>query len=73
MRRGVMERIAKLLPQCQVVVFEDYDKELLILRSLKARFALATKHNIPTVVDPKRRNFLAYKNVTLLAEPQRTA
>jgi len=26
---------------------------------------LASKNNIPTVVDPKKRNFLAYKNVTL--------
>lgn len=61
----LMQRIEKLLPSCHVVIFEDYDKgvlnELIIARTV----ALANKNKIPTVVDPKKRNFLSYKGVTL--------
>ena len=58
-------RIEKLLPASDVVIFEDYDKGVitptLIARSVK----LANEQGIPTVVDPKKRNFLYYENVTL--------
>jgi rfaE bifunctional protein kinase chain/domain len=62
---AMMERISKLLPQCQVVIFEDYDKGAINPSIIEKTVALAIKHNIPTVVDPKKRNFLSYKNVTL--------
>jgi D-glycero-beta-D-manno-heptose-7-phosphate kinase len=59
------DRIQKLLPQCQVVVFEDYDKGVLTASLIEKTIALAKQKSIPTVVDPKKRNFLAYKGVTL--------
>lgn len=58
-------RIEKLLPSCQVVIFEDYDKGVLNASIIEKTVALANKNKIPTVVDPKKRNFLAYKGVTL--------
>jgi D-glycero-beta-D-manno-heptose-7-phosphate kinase len=61
----LLERIEKLLPQCHVVVFEDYDKGVLNAPLIEKTVALAKKKNIPTVVDPKKRNFLSYKDVTL--------
>ncbi len=61
----LMERIEKLLPTCQVIVFEDYDKGVLNASLIEKTVALAKKNNIPTVVDPKKRNFLAYKEVSL--------
>ena len=61
----IMERIEKLLPLCQVVIFEDYDKGVLNDAIIEKTVQLATKNNIPTVVDPKKRNFLSYKGVTL--------
>ena len=63
--KAIIERIEKLLPQCDVVVFEDYDKGVLNPRIIEMTVQLAQRHKIPTVVDPKKRNFLAYKNVTL--------
>ncbi|HMI65449.1 MAG TPA: bifunctional ADP-heptose synthase [Cyclobacteriaceae bacterium] len=63
--KEILERIQKVLPQCQVVIFEDYDKGVLNPRIIEAAVQLAHQHKIPTVVDPKKRNFLAYKNVTL--------
>lgn len=58
-------RIEKLLPQCDVVIFEDYDKGVLSAALIEKAIDLALKLNIPTVVDPKKRNFLAYQRVTL--------
>ncbi len=58
-------RIKKLLPSCDVVIFEDYDKGA-ITPSLIAQTVLwAKEKGIPTVVDPKKRNFLHYRGVTL--------
>jgi rfaE bifunctional protein kinase chain/domain len=63
--KEILARIQKVLPQCHVVIFEDYDKGVLNPRIIEAAVQLAHHHKIPTVVDPKKRNFLAYKNVTL--------
>ncbi|MBI3219595.1 MAG: D-glycero-beta-D-manno-heptose-7-phosphate kinase [Bacteroidetes bacterium] len=59
------KRIEKLLPQSDVVIFEDYDKGVLSAALIEKAIDLALKLNIPTVVDPKKRNFLAYQRVTL--------
>lgn len=59
------KRIEKLLPQSDVVIFEDYDKGVLSAELIEKTVDLALKLNIPTVVDPKKRNFLAYQRVTL--------
>lgn len=61
----LLKKIGELLPQCQVVIFEDYDKGVLNAEIIGKTVEWAEKKNIPTVVDPKKRNFLAYKNVTL--------
>ncbi len=61
----LLERIQKLLPDCDVVIFEDYDKGVINLSLIKKTVELARNRNIPTVVDPKKRNFLSYTGVTL--------
>jgi len=61
----LLSKIEKLLPQCQVVVFEDYDKGVLSASLIDNVVQTANRLKIPTVVDPKKRNFLAYRNVTL--------
>jgi rfaE bifunctional protein kinase chain/domain len=61
----LLERIEKLMPASHVVVFEDYDKGVLNPSIIEKTIALAKRRNIPTIVDPKKRNFLAYKGVTL--------
>lgn len=61
----LLKKIGELLPQCQVVIFEDYDKGVLNAEIIGKTVEWAEKKNVPTVVDPKKRNFLAYKNVTL--------
>jgi rfaE bifunctional protein kinase chain/domain len=61
----LLTRIEKLLPACNVVIFEDYDKGVLNANLIAKAVQLAQAHKIPTVVDPKKRNFLAYNKVSL--------
>jgi len=62
---ALIEKIKKLLPSSQVVIFEDYDNGTITPRIIEETVKLASAMNIPTVVDPKKRNFLHYRNVTL--------
>lgn len=48
-----------------VVIFEDYDKGVLTPRVIEALVAAAGAAGIPTTVDPKFRQFHAYRGVTL--------
>jgi D-glycero-beta-D-manno-heptose-7-phosphate kinase len=48
-----------------VIIFQDYDKGIISEELIKMVVDLANKKNIPIAVDPKKRNFKAYKGVTL--------
>jgi rfaE bifunctional protein kinase chain/domain len=61
----MMQAITNLLPQADVVIFQDYDKGVLDARRIASTVQLAEKNHIPTVVDPKKRNFLHYQQATL--------
>jgi rfaE bifunctional protein kinase chain/domain len=47
------------------IIFQDYDKGALTPHSIKSITDLANSMNIPTLVDPKKRNFANYQGVTL--------
>lgn len=47
------------------IIFEDYDKGNITPTIIDFVTKTAKDKNIPTLVDPKKRNFCAYKNVTL--------
>lgn len=51
--------------QVNAIIFEDYDKGCITPEIIKSVVDFANKSNIPTLVDPKKRNFSEYKNVTL--------
>ncbi|MDF1673709.1 MAG: bifunctional ADP-heptose synthase [Vicingaceae bacterium] len=48
-----------------VVIFQDYDKGVITPQLIESIVALCQQNNIPTAVDPKKRNFDSFKNVTL--------
>lgn len=48
-----------------VIIFEDYNKGLITPRLIQKVVELARQKNIPVCVDPKKKNFHAYKSVTL--------
>lgn len=47
------------------IVFQDYDKGVITQKVIKDLVAYANDKKIPSTVDPKKRNFLLYKDVTL--------
>jgi D-glycero-beta-D-manno-heptose-7-phosphate kinase len=63
----LMESIAKIVgnEDIKAIVMQDYNKGVLTASLIKNIVTLANKENIPVVVDPKKINFEAYKNVTL--------
>lgn len=48
-----------------VIIFEDYDKGVITPLLINEVVSLARLKRIPVAVDPKKRNFLSYQNVTL--------
>lgn len=48
-----------------VIIFEDYNKGLITPRLISKVVELAKSKGIPTCVDPKKKNFMAYKGVSL--------
>jgi len=48
-----------------VIIFQDYDKGVIDRELINKVVELAISVNIPVVVDPKKNNFLDYKNVNL--------
>lgn len=61
----LLKRIELLSEKADVIIFEDYDKGVLTPELISKVVEIANKKGIPTTVDPKKRNFLAYEGVTL--------
>lgn len=61
----LIAKAKELMSDCHVVLFQDYDKGVLCPHVIKEITDYANAHDIPTVVDPKKRNFMAYQSVTL--------
>ncbi|XOV93156.1 MAG: bifunctional heptose 7-phosphate kinase/heptose 1-phosphate adenyltransferase [Bacteroidota bacterium] len=60
-----ISKLKSLMTDCDLIIFEDYDKGVLNEKIIEAVIEEANKLNIPTAVDPKKRNFNAYKACTL--------
>lgn len=63
----LFQRIKKIInsKKIDVVIFEDYDKGVITPNLITKVVDFCNENNIPTSVDPKKRNFLSYQNVTL--------
>jgi rfaE bifunctional protein kinase chain/domain len=63
----LLDRIQKLVEKqhFDALIFEDYNKGVLTPKIIQQVIELCRIHNIPTAVDPKKDNFLEYRNVTL--------
>ena len=63
---ALVNKIEEILQQpIDAIIFEDYNKGVLTETGIQRIIELARKKNVPTAVDPKNKNFLSYKNVTL--------
>jgi rfaE bifunctional protein kinase chain/domain len=57
--------IEKLTHNIDAIILQDYNKGVLTETIIEKIISLANNKNIPTIVDPKKHNFLSYKNCTL--------
>ncbi|MCZ2480692.1 bifunctional heptose 7-phosphate kinase/heptose 1-phosphate adenyltransferase [Aquirufa nivalisilvae] len=62
---ALLEKVKACIKEVDVIIFEDYDKGVLNEQLIQEVITLARKHGIPTVVDPKKRNFFSYRGATL--------
>lgn len=60
----IEQTIAKERPQC--IVLQDYDKGVLNEKTIVSIIAMASKHQVPVLVDPKFNNFSRYQGIGLL-------
>jgi rfaE bifunctional protein kinase chain/domain len=63
--KSLMSHIDNLLRSVDLVIFEDYDKGTLNGRVIAKTIELANELSIPSVVDPKKKNFNLYRDTTL--------
>ncbi len=64
-RKALLNHIADLITECDLIIFEDYDKGALDNEIITATIRQANKVGKITAVDPKKRNFLSYVGCTL--------
>lgn len=63
--KELLDRILEIAATCNVVIFEDYDKGVITETIIRETISKANELGIPTLVDPKKRNFLCYKGASL--------
>lgn len=66
-RKQLLNRITNIISKknIDVIIFEDYDKGVLGKSLIESVVKVARQKGIPTAVDPKKKNFNHYRNVTL--------
>ena len=64
-QQALLAHIKDSMSDVDVIIFEDYDKGVLYADLIQTVISMAKENNIPTVVDPKRKNFFAYQGATL--------
>lgn len=62
----LIEKINSIIKEDNIngIILQDYNKGVLAENLIKEVISIAKKNNIPVGVDPKKKNFLAYKDVT---------
>ena len=65
LQNKIGEYLKKLIPACDAVIIEDYDKGLLNAALISEILSLAKQNRIPVAVDPKQKNFGLYTGVDI--------
>ncbi|OQC09871.1 MAG: Bifunctional protein HldE [Candidatus Cloacimonetes bacterium ADurb.Bin088] len=64
-RTALLDSLRRLLPNCQALIIEDYNKGVLTREVISGALELAKSLGIPVAVDPKHRNFRQYRGVDI--------
>ena len=62
---AIADAVVALSSESDVLIAEDYDKGVMTSGVVRSLLGAGDRHGVPTVVDPKRRNFFAYGGVTV--------
>jgi rfaE bifunctional protein kinase chain/domain len=62
--RSIEKTLSKVKVDC--IIFQDYDKGVISEPLIRQVVEMAVERKIPVTVDPKKKNFLYYRNVTLI-------
>lgn len=65
--KELISAIKLLLEKSEIdaIIFQDYNKGVLSNFVIREIFLLAIRNDVPTIIDPKNKNFFAYKRATL--------
>jgi rfaE bifunctional protein kinase chain/domain len=61
----LINMVSDVIDDIDVIILQDYDKGVLNKNNIAEIISIANANGVPTVVDPKKVNFLEYKNVSL--------
>ncbi len=61
----LIHKFNQLVKNVDVVIFQDYDKGVLHENNISQLIEICNKQGVPSTVDPKKKNFSRYRNVTL--------
>ena len=67
----ILDTMLPLLEKADALVLEDYNKGVLMPAVITAAIEAAALRGIPSVVDPKFRNFFAYRGATIFKPNRR--
>ncbi len=67
----IIAALEAAMPSATALVFEDYNKGVLVPPVIARAIALAGARGVPIVVDPKFRNFFAYRGATVFKPNRR--
>ena len=64
---SLLNQLEKMIQEqsFDVIIFQDYNKGLLTKTVIQKAIKAAKNKGIPTIVDPKKENFLSYQNVDI--------
>jgi D-glycero-beta-D-manno-heptose-7-phosphate kinase len=67
----LLAAVRRVLDGADALVLEDYNKGVLVSAIIDEALAIARRRGIPVVVDPKYRNFFAYRGATVFKPNRR--
>jgi D-beta-D-heptose 7-phosphate kinase/D-beta-D-heptose 1-phosphate adenosyltransferase len=67
----LLEAAMAAVEQADALVFEDYNKGVLVSRVIQETIASARKRELPIIVDPKYKNFFHYRGATIFKPNRR--
>ena len=57
-----LQNVLEIIDSCEALILQDYNKGVLTKKIISDLISEANKRGIPIIVDPKKDNFLEYKN-----------